>query len=131
MKALTERQQKIISILQGYSYNAYEVCRILNGKGFRDFQKCFYKFESKGRGNRCRIKRNGCKIRSNSVDATLRSLWKRGIIKSISLRWFDGRSTGKNTHGICTDNFRFYYLTKKDLAARLKDDIKRVLESDN
>lgn len=128
-RALTERQQQIINILQGYSYNAYEVCRILNGKPFRAFQKCFYRFESKCRGNRCRMKRNHCQIRSNSVDATLRTLWKRKIISSIKLRWFDGRPTGKNAHGICTDVFRFYYITKRSLAARLKDDIKRVLES--
>lgn len=128
-RKLTKRQQTILSIIQRYSFNAYEVCRILNGRQFRDFQKCFYKFESKGRGNRCRMKRNGCKIRSNSVDATLRSLWKRGKLKSVVLRWFDGRPTGRNSHGICTDVFRFYYVAKKDLAARLKDDIKRVLET--
>ena len=124
-RQLTERQQLILSVVQGYSYNGYEVCRIVNGKDPRDFVPCFHnRLEL---SDRCRFKTRGCKIRSNSVDKTLRTLWKRGILKSIKLRWFD---SGRAKNGLCTDEFRFYYITQRNLAARLKDDIERLLEND-
>lgn len=124
-RALTEKQQTAIKIIQGYSYNSYEVCRILNGYDAQDFIPCFE--NRRELHDRCRKKTRGCKFRSNSVDAMLRTLWKKGIIKSVKLRWFD---YGRTENGICTDLFRFYFLTKGGLAARLKDDIKRKLEND-
>ena len=124
-RKVTQRQQWILSVIQGYSYNAYEVCRILNGNERLDFVPCFH--NRMELSDRCRKKTRGCNIRSQSVDKDLRSLWKKGLIKSIKLRWFD---SGRAKNGLCTDNFRFYYIEKRHLAARLKDDIERLLEND-
>lgn len=130
MSSLTERQQQILEKFQGYAYNAYEVCRLMNGHPPRDFSKCFYRFASRGRGNRCRLVRRDCRIRSSSIDASLRSLEKKGVIHSIKLRWFDGRKHS-NSSTICTDNFRIYYHSRSDLASRLIDDINSHLLGEN
>ena len=124
---LTERQQRILDLLEGYAYNAMEVCRILNGRCAREFQGCYYKFDLTRRGPRCRMKERGCSHRSNSVDQTLRSLQRRGLVHSVKLRWFDGRSKGAARNSLQLDVFRFYYVRREGLATRLMEDISQHL----
>ena len=128
MRALTDRQLRILRILEGYSLNTMEVCRLLNGLAPRNFQGCYFKFDLNRRGPRCRFKERGCCVRSNSVDGTLRSLQRRGLVHSVKLRWFDGRSKGAAKNSLQLDVFRFYYVSRPDLARRLKDDIQAHLE---
>lgn len=117
--------EEIINTVKGYAYNAYEVCRILNGFNPQDFRPCFH--NRRELSDRCRAKTRRCKTRSRQIDKIMRKLWKEKKLKSIKLRWFDkGRAKNGN---LCTDLFRFYFLEKKGLANRLKTDIKNHLEN--
>ena len=127
MRKLTERQQKVIELLKGFAYNSMEICRALNGIPPRQFLGCYYKFDINRRGNRCRSKERGCKFCSSSIDSSLRGMQKRGLVRSLLLRWFDGRSAGAAKNSIPTDLFRFYYLSKPDLAKKLMADISKNL----
>ena len=76
------------------------------------------------------MKEKGCLVRSDCVDHLLRRLQKRGLVHSIKLRWFDGRDKGRAGNSLQLDVFRFYYLSREDLARKLMDDIKtHVLEA--
>jgi hypothetical protein len=92
--------------LYGYAYNSMEVCRLLNP--------------------RCQCKVNGCDFIASTVYSRLRSLQKRGKVRSILLRWFDGRP-GRHPSEIPTDKFRFWFLDRRGLANRLIADIERRL----
>lgn len=124
---LTERQAAIIELLKGYSYNTMEICRMLNGINAFKFKGCYFHFDVNRRGERCRAVERGCQFRSSSIDGSLRGMQKRGLVRSILLRWFDGRSGGAAKNSLPTDLFRFYYLSKSDLALRLMSDIEKHL----
>lgn len=117
----------ILGALGSYAYNAMELCRILNGRGPRDFQGCYYKFDLNRRGPRCRMKERGCQGRSNAVDQLLRRLQRKGLVHSVKMRWFDGRSKGAASNSLQLDVFRFYFLHRRGLACRLQDDIRKHL----
>lgn len=54
----------ILQQLAGYSYNAYELCRILNGQDPRDFHGCFFTTREKAFGtqacDRCKWRERAC-----------------------------------------------------------------------
>lgn len=127
MRSPTERQQQILEMVKGYSYNAMEICRALNDIPPQQFLGCYFKFDINRRGDRCRAKDRGCKFCSSSIDSSLRGMQRKGMIRSILLRWFDGRSAGAAKNALPTDLFRFYYLTKQGLAVKLMADIKKYL----
>lgn len=126
-RKLTERQIRILNMLKKYGYNTMEICRMLNNIEPRNFKGCYFKFALDRRGPRCRMKERYCTHGSGSVDQTLRGLEKMGLLHSIKLRWFDGRSKGAARNSLQLDVFRFYYLTKTGLAVRLQDDIQNHL----
>ena len=124
-------QAAILAALADYAYNAYELCRILNGRGPRDFQGCFFTTKEKAYGShasdRCQWRKRSCQVYSRAVDKALRSLEGRGLTHSIKLRWFDGRKRGCVPGAIHTDLFRFYYVRRSGLARRLTEDIAKHL----
>lgn len=125
MTELTQRQTAILEVVEGYSYNAYEVCRTLNGFDPDAFRPCFQ--NRRLTSDRCNRKTRQCLIGSRSVGRTLTTLVKKGVLHSIKLRWFD---KGRAKNGLCTDHFRFYFTKKEDLALRLIHDInKHLLEN--
>lgn len=129
MRNVSERGHKVLGLLEGYSFNAMEVCRALNGQDPKAFRGCYYKFDLNRRGPRCRMKERGCPVRSDCVDHLLRGLQKRGLVQSVKLRWFDGRDKGTPKSSLQLDLFRFYYTSREGLARKLMDDIKtHVLE---
>lgn len=65
---------------------------------------------------------------SRAVDKKLRALQKRGRVHSVKIRWFDGRAKGSGRNTLHTDVFRFYYVRRRGLAQRLRDDIAKHLE---
>jgi len=117
-------RKKILELLDGYSYNAMEICRALNGLQPRQFRGCYYDFNLNGRHPRCRMRERGCNCRSNAVDQVFRSMEREGQLHSVKLRWFDGRNKGAAGNSLQLDVFRFYYRSKPDLAARLSHDIR-------
>lgn len=128
MRSPTKRQQQILIMLKGYSYNAMEICRALNGIPPHQFIGCYFAFDVNRRGARCRAKERCCKYYSQSIDSSLRGMQKRGMVRSVLLRWFDGRSSGcAGENALPTDLFRFYYLSKKGLATKLMEDINTKL----
>ena len=129
-RKLTSRQIAIIKQLEDYAYNAMEICRVFNGIAPRSFKGCYFKFGINRRGPRCRHNERGCQVKSGSIDATLRAMQKRGLVRSIKMRWFDGRDKGAWKNSLQLDIFRFYYTTKAGLANRLEHDIKTHLRSD-
>jgi len=129
MRLLTPKQIQALKVVEGYSYNAMEVCRALNGIDPKKFQGCYYDFGYVCRGShRCKHDERGCRFNSNNVDQRLRALQRRGELHSIKIRWFDGRDGGSAANSLQLDNFRFYYRTRKDLARKLHDDIRKHLE---
>ena len=128
---LTDRQRDILALLADYAYNAYEICRILNGQDPRGFKGCFFTTKEKAFGShasdRCQWRKRACQVYSRAVDKALRSLERRGQVHSIKLRWFDGRNKGSGQGVLHTDLFRFYYVRRGGLARRLITDIQKHL----
>jgi len=127
MKSISEREEFVLKLLSDTAYNAMEICRCFNDIGARNFLGCYFTFDVNRRGARCRYKERGCKVPSNSVDGLLRRMQKKGLVHSILLRWFDGRSKGAAQNSLQLDLFRFYYVSKKGLANRLMADIQKHL----
>lgn len=110
------------------AYNTMEICRMCNGHHPEAFGACYegQRFEINRRGPRCNSKKRGCKIDASTVDGRLRRFQKRGGIRSILLRWFDGRP-GRNENEIPLDKFRFWFNDRSGLGRRLIDDIESRL----
>lgn len=122
---------RILVVLDTYAYNAYELCRILNGQDPRNFSSCFFTTKEKAFGShasdRCKWRKRSCQVYSRAVDKILRRLERQGQIHSVVLRWFDGRSKGSGQDPLHTDRFRFYYVRREGLARRLVEDIVKHL----
>jgi len=122
MRAL---ETQILSLLENTVMNSMEICRTING--IQDFRKCYGyddgAFAYKTKPMRCAYRENDCQIWSFKIYNLLRQLQRKGKVKSILLRWFDKRS-GK---GLKADVFRFWFITKRGLANRLMDDIRKYL----
>jgi len=127
MRKLTDRQTQILQQLNSYAYNAMEICRILNGRDPKQFEGCYYQFGLARKGPRCRFKERGCEFCSSSVDGSLRHMQKKRRVRSVKMRWFDGRKKGAFKNSLQLDLFRFYYVTKEGLARKLQDDIQKHL----
>ena len=123
--------QRLIDLVNDYTYNAYELCRGLNGQPPRLFRGCHYTARGKpfGKAARtaCMKAERRCEVGRSNVRARMEKMRRRGEIKSLLLRWFDPRPTGRYPTGMATDKIRFYYRNRKGLANRLKDDIDLIL----
>jgi len=119
-------EDQILEALENTALNSMEICRLING--IQDFRKCYeYKdgaFAYKTKPQRCAWRENGCQVWSFKVYNTLRKLQRKGKVKSILLRWFDKRASGK---GLKADVFRFWFIDKRGLANRLISDIHKYL----
>ena len=108
---------------QPYAYNSCEICREVNGLDPFTFKGCFHKFDANRRGPRCRFQDRGCSIRSQTVYERLRAMERLGLIKSVKMRWLDGRDPGAAENRLQWDNFRFWFRSKAGLAVRLIQDV--------
>lgn len=117
--------EKLIQILSDYAFNGMEVCRICNGIDPFDFKGCNYSTKEKEwfapKGG-CRHEQRGCKFRYSMVYYRLMKLYKKGLIKSLKLKWLDGRDTGAVNY-IPLDNFRYFFTNPNLLATRLCQDV--------
>jgi len=115
---MKDYRNKIYDILKKKgAMNSMEVCRVLNGFPKDSFEKCYpneFSYETKQK--RCNHEERGCEVWSLTVYNQLRSLKENGRIKSIKMKWFDGR---KGDSAVKTDIFRFWYVEPKQLGRML------------
>jgi len=121
---VTPLERTLIEIIRDYAYNSMEVCRIVNGFDWQDRSPCYtHGFGYVTRPHRCAYKERGCRYWSFKIYNKLRALERRGRIRSVKLRWFDGR----RGRGLRLDEFRIFFIRRECLAKRLIDDIRAHL----
>jgi len=112
----------ILKILnkEDIALNSMEICRALNDIDYTNFSICYpseFSFETKN--NRCLSEQNNCDVWSLDVYNRLKKLENKGRVRSLKLKWFDGREGNEN---IVTDIFRFWFTERKQLGKRLTKD---------
>ncbi len=115
----------LLKLIKDYAYNGMELCRLVNGIDPFDFKGCNYSkkekdwFDAKGG---CKHKQRGCKYRYTMIYYRLRKMQKKGLVKSLKMKWIDGRDPGAVDY-IPTDMFRFWYIEAGLLSTRLCQDV--------
>lgn len=124
VERLSAFRDKVLWELENYAYNCMEICRLFNGLDPFKFRGCHFTTKEKPWGTSkggCRGRVRGCKLLNSTLYSRLRRLEELGKVKSIKLLWFDGRNPEKA--GIKLDQFRFFYVNRDGLAARLHQDV--------
>jgi len=121
-------EKVVLRAIERTALNSMVICRIINGIPLNEYSRCF--FGQKGKfvatiPERCRHRENQCNVWSFKVYAKLRSLEKRGLVKSTLLRWFDKKKKGKlSARGL--DKFRFWFTHPENLRKRLLNDVEKL-----
>lgn len=123
-------REVVESLLDRYAFNSCEICRAVNGREPGDSIGCFEPFSYEAKPSRCRARARGCAILSQTVYMRLRRMEARGLIKSVKMRWVDGRDEGCFKESIQWDTFRIWYLTRQGLGNKLIHDCISALGGD-
>jgi len=99
--------------------NTFEICRLLNGFGKREVNRCSLTFKERpwshakldSKRPSCRALENQCKIPYETVRSTLMKM--EGVF-SVKLKFWDKNKCGKRF-----DVFRFWFLRFSDFVERI------------